>query len=333
MELPARRARTLRLRFPPCAESNVDNPSPGNAQTKSMSALEAKLLVDCKDLLGECVLWNERDQSVYWTDVYGQRLHRCDAWGGRLETRELPEILGSFAFDPAGNLLMAFASGLFRYHWSSGQRERLTTFEPEIAATRLNDGRCDRDGRFVVGGCHQGFYNPVSSVISYTGGSEAQTLIREVALTNGIAFSVDGTRMYFSDSETLVYHWYEYDRARGTLGRRHVLTEIPKGQGFADGSCIDADDNLWNARYYGGVVQQYFPDGREGLRIVLPTSCPTCVCFGGENLDVLFVSSASKDLTAVERAAQPSAGGLFAVDLSGAGVRGLPEARFARELF
>jgi L-arabinonolactonase len=149
-------------------------------------------------------------------------------------------------------------------------------------------------------------------------------------LTNGIAFSLDGRRMYFSDSETLVYHWFEYDPACGALGERHVFAHIPEGAGFADGSAVDAEDNLWNARYYGGIVQQYLPDGSPGLRIAMPTSCPTCVCFGGKRLDTLFITTARKDLKPEMLAAQPAAGGLFKVQ---AGVRGVPESRFGERLF
>jgi L-arabinonolactonase len=275
-------------------------------------------------------MWNPEDERVYWTDVYANRLYSCDAGGSALLIRELPDKLGSFAFDPQGNMLAAFASGLFRYNPATEALDRLTTFEPEIEATRLNDGRCDRAGRFVVGGCHQGFYNPVSSVISYTGGSTAHTIIQNVALTNGIAFSKAGDRMYFSDSETLLYHHYDYDNRTGMLGQRHVFTEVPRGQGFADGSCVDADDNLWNARYYGGIIQQYRPQGSEGLCVELPTDCPTCVCFGGTNLDTLFITTARKDLSAEKGAEQPAAGGLFKVKLD---VRGLPESRFGQPLF
>jgi L-arabinonolactonase len=295
-----------------------------------MRELEARLLVDSQNLLGECVLWNAVDQRVYWTDVYGQKLYSCDPEGQGLLVRELPDKLGSFAFDPDGNLLAAFAKGLYRYELASGRSERLTSFEPEQERTRLNDGRTDRAGRFVVGGCHQGFYNPVSSVISYSGGSSARTLLEGVALTNGIAFSLDGSRMYFSDSETYLYHWYEYDVRTGELGARHVLTQLARGQGFADGSAVDADDNLWNARYYAGLVQQYRPDGSEALRVRLPTACVTCVCFGGPELDLLFITTGSKDRSEAQRRAEPGAGGLFVVK---PGVKGVAEPRFMQSLF
>lgn len=295
-------------------------------------SLEPRLIVDCANLLGECVQWNVEEQRVYWTDVYGQRLYSCDEEGRDLAVRELPDKLGSFAFDPDGNLLAAFAKGLYRLELRSGRHDRLVRFESEagLERTRLNDGRCDRAGRFIVGGCHQGFYNPVSSVIAYEGGAEAQPLISRVALSNGIAFSLDGRRMYFTDSETLEYHWYEYDPQSGQLGGRHLFARIPEGAGFADGSAVDAGDCVWNARYYGGVVQQYRPDGSEGLRLVMPTACPSCVCFGGRDLDQLFITTARKDLSESALAAQPGAGGLFKASV---GVAGVPETRFRERLF
>ncbi len=292
--------------------------------------LRAELVVDCKNLLGECVVYNTVDGRVYWTDVNSAQLYSCSEDGSSLTRRELPEPLGSFAFDPRGNLIAAFASGLFRYHMAEQRCERISTFEPEIEATRLNDGRCDRSGRFVVGGCHQGYYNPVSSVISYDGDGPPRTLIKNVALTNAIAFSPDGSRMYFSDSETLQLLWFDYDDATGSLGTRHLLHEIPKGEGFADGSCVDSSGNLWNARYYGGFVQQYTPQGALGYRIELPTSCVTCACFGGPRLDTLYITTGRKDLNAAQLHQQPLAGGLFRVRVP---ARGLSESRFRDVLF
>lgn len=296
------------------------------------SELEPTLLVDCGNQLGECAVWNVREQRVYWTDVYGQRLYCCDEDGGDLIVRELPDKLGSFAFDPDGNLLAAFAKGLYRYELQSGRYDRLSRFEtePGLERTRLNDGRCDRAGRFVVGGCHQGFYNPVSSVIAYDGGAEVRKLLSGVALSNGIAFSLDGRRMYFSDSETLDYHVYDYDPQSGELGARHLFTRIPDASGFADGSTVDASDCVWNARYYGGIVQQYRPDGSEGQRIVMPTACPSCVCFGGRSLDQLFITTARKDLSESAVRAQRGAGGLFKV---APGATGVAEPTFRERLF
>lgn len=293
---------------------------------------EPTLIVDCQNQLGECVLWNQRDQRVYWTDVYGQRLYSCDENGADVSVRQLPDKLGSFAFDPDGNVLAAFAKGLYRYELRTGRHDRLTRFEPEpgLERTRLNDGRCDRAGRFIVGGCHQGFYNPVSSVVSYDGGAEARTLLSRVALSNGIAFSLDGRRMYFSDSETLEYHCYEYDPHSGELGARRLFARLSPGCGFADGSAVDDSDNVWNARYYGGIVQQYRPDGSEGERVTLPTDCPSCVCFGGRELDTLFITTARKDLSETKLRAQPGAGGLFKVRT---GARGVPESIFRERLF
>jgi sugar lactone lactonase YvrE len=59
----------------------------------------------------------------------------------------------------------------------------------------------------------------------------------------------------------------------------------------------------------------------------LPVTNPTCLCFGGDDLQTLYVTSATKFLTPQQRAAEPLAGALFAIH--GAG-QGLPENRFGQ---
>jgi len=83
---------------------------------------------------------------------------------------------------------------------------------------------------------------------------------------------------------------------------------------------------LWNAEYAGGRVVRYRPDGRIDRVIEMPVSQPSCCCFGGRDLDELYITSARQRLSPGELEAQPLAGALFVVR---PGVKGLPEARFA----
>jgi L-arabinonolactonase len=105
-----------------------------------------------------------------------------------------------------------------------------------------------------------------------------------------------------------------------------VFVQLAAGEGFADGSCIDAEGGLWNAQWEGGCVVRYDADGAETARIALPVSRPTCPAFGGPQLDVLYVTSARGGLAKDRLRDEPEAGGLFAV--SAPGWRGLPESRF-----
>ncbi|MCW9034930.1 MAG: SMP-30/gluconolactonase/LRE family protein [Rhodospirillales bacterium] len=294
-----------------------------------MTELQAQLLVDCKNNLGEGVQWSVPDQRVYWTDINWNKLYSCDEDGGDVVIVETPERLGSFAFDPKGKILAAFETGLFRFDPVTGQADRLSTFEPDIENTRLNDGRCDRDGRFICGGYNETTADRITSVHSYDG-DEVRTIIEDIKCTNSICFSNDGTRMFFTDTPTKKIYAYDYNRSTGELGKRSLFATLNDDEGMPDGSCVDAEDGLWNAQYRGSRVQRFLPDGSRDIVVRLPVSSVTCACFGGKNLDRLFITSANQKLTEEQLEQQPTAGGLFYID---PGVKGREEDRFGTVLF
>ncbi len=291
--------------------------------------MKADLLVDCANILGEGVQWNEDHQRVWWTDIHGSKLWSCDASGGDVASLETAERVGSFAFDPDNNVLAAFETGLFRWNLDTDRLERLTDFEPKHATSRLNDGRCDRQGRFVVGGIDEKSVTlQTSTMIRYDG--MVAELRAGIGCTNSICFSPDGRWMYFTDTPTRKILRFPYDPATGAMGAEEAFFDVAGTDGFPDGSCIDASGALWNARFHGGRVQQIHADGTEGLRIDVDAPQVTCACFGGPGLDRLFITTARENMPEDVLAKHPKSGGLFVVE---PGVTGLPETRYAHRLF
>ncbi len=292
--------------------------------------LEAELLLDCRCELGEGIQWRADTQRLHWTDIDGKRFWSCDAEGGAVETIDLPERLGSFAFDPAGAILAAFETGLFRVDPATWRRERLSDFEPDNPTTRYNDGRCDRQGRFLAGGVNEDGLKPSSSLTRYSAVGGVETLAAGIGCSNAIAFSPDGRRLYFADTPTRTIWAYDYDPAGGPLGLRAVFAELAEDEGLPDGACIDAEGRLWNARFLGGSVQCFTPDGERRTRIRLPVAQVTCCCFGGPGLDRLYITTARENMSPEEVAAAPLSGSLFVAE---PGAVGLEEPRFATKLF
>ena len=188
---------------------------------------------------------------------------------------------------------------------------------------RFNDGRCDRAGRFWVGTMHNETRAP-EGVLYRLADRELVPEIAGVRIPNSLAWSPDGAVMYFADSLDHAIYAYDFDPASGALGERRVFarTDPP---GFPDGSAVDADGHLWNAEFNSGRLVRYAPDGTVSRVVDLPVDRPTCCTFGGPDLEILFVTTTSQNMTPEQRAADPLAGALLALD---AGVRGLPEARF-----
>lgn len=285
-----------------------------------------RLAVDAQDRLGECALWCEQTRSFWWTDIEGRTLSRLQD-DGRVREWTLPERVGSFAFCAGSTtqLLLGLASGIALFDTADGSLSPVVPVEADQPTTRINDGRCDREGRFVFG-----MFNPKEEPIGGIYRVDAQLHIERLplppaAVANSICFSPDGGTMYYGDSPTRTIWSLDY-HADGRLGTPRVFVRLRDDEGFPDGSCIDEEGGLWNAQWEGRCVVRYGSDGRESDRVALPVSRLTCPAFGGPGLDVLYVTSARGGLSKERLRAEPQAGGVFAAE---PGRRGLPETRFA----
>lgn len=267
----------------------------------------AERAIDSSDRLGECPLWDERAQALWWVDIHAPALKR---WRERrLDVYALPEATGSFALCRDDSLLVALRSGLQRWE-AGGFRPFAAPEKPE--ALRFNDGRCDRNGRFWVGTLeepgfpsHGGLYriDPDGTHSMHRSG---------IQVPNSLAFSPEGCTMYFADSPRHKIWSFDYDGATGRYANERLFaTPYP---GFPDGSCVDADGCLWNAEWGAGRVVRYTPKGKIDRILEVPAKNPTCCCFGGALLDTLYITTADR-------------AGVFAAV---PGVKGLPEARFGK---
>lgn len=285
-------------------------------------------VLEAGNVLGEGIVWCERAQALYWTDIQTATLWRHAPASGETRQWQLPERLASFALCEAdGWLLLALASRLAFFHLADGALHTIHEVEPGLP-TRCNDGACDRQGRFVFGTLHEppggGPKQPVGGFWRLDAGLALEKLPLEgVAISNSLAFSPDGGTMYYCDSPTRTIRCCTYG---DTLGPARGFVDLRGISGEPDGSCVDADGGLWNAQWGMGRVVRYRPDGHEDRIIPVPAHQPTRPAFGGAALDTLYVTSARDGLDAAQQAADPLAGALFAARV---GARGLPEPRFA----
>lgn len=292
-----------------------------------------KPFLDNRHELGECVLWCERSGRLLWTDIPASTLW---SYSPVLETTAhwpMPERLCSFALTESDDcLLLGLASGLAFFSFATGAIQRIADVEAHIPATRLNDGRCDRQGRFLFGMFNQeespkhalgGFYRLNTDL------SLERLPLPNAAIANSICFSPDGRRMYYADSATREIRCCDYDPSSGALGASQVFVAADAAPGEPDGSCIDAEGYLWSTRWGAGQVMRFAPDGRLDRVLALAAPQPSCPAFGGPDLSTLYVTSAWLGMAPGERAAAPMSGALFRQALD---VRGLPESRFLGRL-
>jgi L-arabinonolactonase len=287
---------------------------------------KAEPVLDCGNLHGEGILWNAADGRVWWTDIHGKQLWWFDPASRASQSIPMPDRVCCFAPRAQGGFIVAFAKEVAFLELPSGKVTRLHGFEPDKPETRLNDGRTDRQGRFIAGGMNEGPGPARSSVLRVDPDGSVTTIITDVACANSTCFSPDGQRMYFADTPLRQVWVYDYDAASGTPRNRRVLADFAGEPGIPDGSCVDADGGVWNAEWQGRRVVRILPDGKIDRVVEIPTLSPTCCAFGGQGLDTLYVTSSRLEMTPEQLAAEPLAGALFAFK---PGVRGVVDAPFA----
>jgi L-arabinonolactonase len=287
---------------------------------------KVELAVDCRNTLGEGLVWDPDGQRLYWTDIQKSELWVLDPASGAARAIAAPERIGCFALRRGGGLVVAFASGFAFWNPQTGERRDIASFEPELANTRMNDGRTDRQGRLIAGGYDELGSGPLSSVVRLDPDLTVTRLIGEVGCANGTCFSPDGRTMYFADTPKREMWAFDYDTRTGALSARRTVARFDDQPGSPDGSCVDAEGFIWNAQWHGRRVVRYAPDGRVDRVLAVPALNPTCVTFGGRGLDTLYITTARLTMSAEEIAAEPVSGGLFAAK---PGVKGLVDAKFA----
>ncbi len=292
----------------------------------------ASLAVDSRCRLGEGIVWDERRQCLYWTDILSSQLWMHLPAEQRTHRWSLPEPLGCLALCADGRLLLALAKSIRIAAVPEPDAplvlETLCALEPERgASTRSNDGRCDRHGNFVFGTKDEtGAEPPLGRYYQFSAAHGLRPLpLPAAAVPNSICFSPEGGTLYWCDSAQPRILCGDYDPVRAAVDNPRVFAETRDGRA-PDGSTVDAAGGLWNARWDGACVVRHAPDGEVERVVAIPFGRPTCCAIGGTGFDTLYVTTAREELDAATLARAPAAGGVFALPLAAGS--GAPEPRF-----
>lgn len=282
-------------------------------------------VIDVNNRLGEGVLWNDEDKRVWWTDIPEKQLLRFRPQTRELEKFDLPEKLGSFGFVAGTNrIVAAFESGFALYQPETGALECIARLSHAQPGIRMNDGRVDRQGRFWAGSMGEDWRVPSGRLYRLDASGHCTVIAENMAIPNSLCFSPDGARMYFSDSPDRTIRCCDIDATSGDISNKRVFAVTPENE-FPDGAQVDSTGHVWCAHWNGGKVVRYTPAGEVDCTIDLPVAGPTCVAFGGEDLNLLFVTTTRDGLGDEEMLRQPRAGSLFVFRVP---VSGLVDARF-----
>ncbi len=293
--------------------------------------LDVQVAVSTSALLGECPAWDERRQVLYWVDIEGRQIHRFDPATGTNQSRQTTGRPGSFVFtsDP-DVLLVAMENELVWLHWESARSKPFVALEPAGNRNRLNDGKTDRAGRFIVGSMYENPNDGRATGTLYSVEADGSfSVVREnIGVSNGLGFDPLSRRAYFADTQTRKIEHYDYDDRTGEFTHGRLFFDYGDLPGLPDGSCVDQEGYYWSASVYGWAVIRIAPDGEVVERISVPVEKPSMPAFGGADLQTLFITTIGMGGSGPSANGLDGAipGSLFCVEVA---TRGLTEAVFA----
>jgi sugar lactone lactonase YvrE len=284
-------------------------------------------VLDSKAALGECPVWSPEEQVLYWVDTLRRTLNRFDPTSGTNDSWEMPADIGCCALRNGGGLVVGLRGGFHLFDPRTMALAPLHAVDADRPEIRLNDGRCDRAGRFWAGTVRSPpeADNACAALYRLDRNRVCERMVDGLMISNGLAFSPDDRTLYLSDSHPSVQTiWaFDFDLETGTIANRRVFATTHDLPGRPDGATVDSDGFYWSANVDGGQLVRFAPSGRVDRTIPMPVSKPSMCNFGGPDLNVLFVTSIRPDQAFGRK--EPLAGGIFALD---PGVKGLPEPKF-----
>jgi sugar lactone lactonase YvrE len=301
--------------------------------------------------LGESPFWHPREQALYWVDIVGRKILRANVFIGTAEAWEIPVELGEpgcMAPAASGGFVIALRSGIYRAREWRGPLRQLAGAPYDAAHIRFNDGKADPLGRFWAGSyCED--KSPRAELFCldarpHTQGAAVATHagLRRMAGdaakgyatgANGLAWSPDARVLYWADTAAHVVRAWDWNAVANTLSGERVFHQFadkptadgPSGhapyQGRPDGAAVDVEGNYYLAMYEGGCVKKLSPQGTLLASFPVPALCPTMPCFGGDDMQTLYLTSARHGRPTEELAGLPLSGCVLSMRVD---VPGLP---------
>ncbi|MCX6987701.1 MAG: SMP-30/gluconolactonase/LRE family protein [Chlamydiae bacterium] len=274
------------------------------------------------DILGESPVWSSIEQRLYWVDILGQKIHRFSPSTSEYSFIKMDQPIAAIGIGQDGTLLGALRKSLAIIDWNTGGYQVIAELELDKPNNRFNDGKCDRLGRLWVGtmdsiSCDR----PHGALYKIERDLTIHQMVTDVSCANGIGWSPDNSIMYFTESLKYSIFAYDYNLELGKISNRRVFAKLnPDAGGVPDGLTVDAEGYVWSAQYGASQVVRYSPQGEVDLIVKLPVPRPTSCAFGGKNLDTLFFTTATENLTKEQITQYPLSGSLFAISTQTKGI-------------
>jgi sugar lactone lactonase YvrE len=287
--------------------------------------IDMRCISDRADLLGESPVWDADNGWLYWVDGSSLLIRRWEPATGTFREWPMPSMVGSVALGQSSSLVVGLADGIYALNLDTSALSPLLRPEPSDPLVRFNDGKLDRQGRFLCGsmGIHA---DPRGTLWRIDVQGRSDSFANGIRISNALCFSPDGTTMYFADSLDRAIRAYPY--SEDGVGEPSIFIDTSQWHSGPDGATVDDEGCLWVCLIQVGKIARITPSGKLDRIIDAPVDLPSSIAFGGDDMTTLFVTSIKDSGSGRAVSQHPDGGRLFAID--GLRVRGIPEARFGQ---
>jgi sugar lactone lactonase YvrE len=261
-------------------------------------------------VLGECPVWDETTKTLYWIDITAGQVWSSKSANQATIISSFDQNVGACCLTKDEGLLVALEKQIVILK-NDKQYIIVDSVESQKKQNRFNDGKCDINGRLIIGTMNKNVLPNEGNLYQVLPGGETRVLIKGVTISNGLDWSPDGKYLYYIDTPTGVLWRFLYDSETGSLYDRTPLIDYSHEEGNFDGMCVDADGCIW-ACHWGGfqVTQWEAQSGKKMQTIKIPVPNVTSCCFGGDNLNQLFITTGTgRDLSV--KCDYPQSGSLY----------------------
>lgn len=288
----------------------------------------ARLEYEIQAQLGEGAYWDAPTQRFYWVDILGKQLHIYDPATKKNTSFPTPSRIGTVVPQTDSTAVVALDYGIYLMNTNNGAISVLSDIEHDLPENRFNDGKCDPMGNLWVGSMNLEEKAPSGSVYKIDPMGNTTKMIDSVTISNGLVWTKDRRTFYYIDTPTAMIRAYDFDPETANISNRRDAVYVDPAIGYPDGMAIDAEDKLWVGLWNGNAVARFDPlTGKLMEKIEVPEAHNVTACaFGGPNLDLLYITTARKDMTEDELKEKPLSGSLFVAE---PGVKGVASTRFA----
>lgn len=289
-----------------------------------MQTYEANCVLDIQAALGEGPSWDDRTKTLLWVDIENHLVNRFAPQTGENQAWTV-ETNPSFAIaTEKEDILVGTRNGIVRLDPVSGQVRKVVNPESNLETHRFNDAKCDPRGRLFAGTISDK-RDPDANCYRFAPDFSYETVITGAINSNGLCWSSDAKTMYYIDTGTKKIDAFDYDVETGEIINRRTVVAVPEEHGKPDGMTIDREGMLWTGMWGGEAICRWDPASGTLLgKVAVPAPNVTSCCFGGENLDELYITTARNGLSDEQLAKYPQAGGVFMARPGVVGTRTTP---------